>query len=301
MENVITVSRLTKDYGQGRGVFDFNFQLERGKIYGLVGTNGSGKTTTLRHLMGFLKPDAGECKILGYDCWKDAAEIKKHVSYVPGDINFPDVGTGNAFLKLQAEYLGIQDLRYTNYLIDLFKLDTSAPLRRMSKGMKQKTALVACFMAEKEIILLDEPSTGLDPLMRDVLVDLVKEQRRLGRTVFMSSHIFKELEDTCDGVLFIKNGKIVNVVNRSQYDPNMPKQYKIGFETVAEMTKFAQISAFRPQKIKNQFRHLTVTATMEQINELFKELQNFNVRYIRNMPYTLEWYYEEIIVKGGSL
>lgn len=301
MENVITVSHLTKDYGNGRGVFDFNFQLERGKIYGLVGTNGSGKTTTLRHLMGFLKPDGGECNILGYDCWKDAAEIKKRVSYVPGDINFPDVGTGNAFLKLQAEYLGIKDLSYTNYLIDLFKLDTSAPLRRMSKGMKQKTALVACFMAQKEIILLDEPSTGLDPLMRDVLVDLVKEQKRQGRTVFMSSHIFKELEDTCDGVFFIKNGKMVNVVNRSQYDPNMAKQYKIGFETVEEMARFVQTTAFKAQKIKNQFRHLTVTATMDKINELFKELQKFNVRYIRNMPYTLEWYYEEIIVKGGSL
>ena len=206
MPEIIKIDHMTKDYGKGRGIFDFNFSINEGEIFGLVGTNGSGKTTTLRHLMGFLAPDSGSCEIGGLNCRKRSAEIMKKVGYVPGEIDFPDVGSGTTFLKIQAQYLGITDMKYTEELIDRFKIDTSAPLKRMSKGMKQKMALVAAFMAKPQILLLDEPSTGLDPLMRDTLIELILEQKRRGATVLMSSHIFKELEDTCDRVTFIHNG-----------------------------------------------------------------------------------------------
>lgn len=301
MSDIIAVHSMTKDYGNGRGIFNFDFSVKQGEIFGLVGTNGSGKTTTLRHLMGFLKPDSGSCEIAGLNCWKNPKEIMKKVGYVPGEIDFPDVGTGTSFLKLQAQFLGIKDMGYTNRLVNMFKLDTDAPLKRMSKGMKQKTALVAAFMAKPDILLLDEPSTGLDPLMRDTLIDLILEQRNRGATVFMSSHIFKELEDTCDRVAFIHNGKMIDTVSRNMYDPSMPKQYRIGFAENAEYQKFIQTGGFSIVRQNDKYKHLILTAGNPDINKLFSELKRYNIRYIRYIPYTLEMFYTEVIEKGGKI
>ncbi|MFR1842388.1 MAG: ABC transporter ATP-binding protein [Oscillospiraceae bacterium] len=301
MSDIIAVHSMTKDYGKGRGIFNFDFSVKQGEIFGLVGTNGSGKTTTLRHLMGFLKPDSGSCEIAGLNCWKNPKEIMKKVGYVPGEIDFPDVGTGTSFLKLQSQFLGIKDMGYTNRLVNMFKLDTDASLKRMSKGMKQKTALVAAFMAKPDILLLDEPSTGLDPLMRDTLIDLILEQRNRGATVFMSSHIFKELEDTCDRVAFIHNGKMIDTVSRNMYDPSMPKQYRIGFAENAEYQKFIQTGGFSIVRQNDKYKHLILTAGNPDINKLFSELKRYNIRYIRYIPYTLEMFYTEVIEKGGKI
>lgn len=301
MSDIIAVHSMTKDYGKGRGIFNFDFSVKQGEIFGLVGTNGSGKTTTLRHLMGFLKPDSGSCEIAGLNCWKNPKEIMKKVGYVPGEIDFPDVGTGTSFLKLQSQFLGIKDMGYTNRLVNMFKLDTDASLKRMSKGMKQKTALVAAFMAKPDILLLDEPSTGLDPLMRDTLIDLILEQRNRGATVFMSSHIFKELEDTCDRVAFIHNGKMIDTVSRNMYDPSMPKQYRIGFAENAEYQKFIQTGGFSIFRQNDKYKHLILTAGNPDINKLFSELKRYNIRYIRYIPYTLEMFYTEVIEKGGKI
>ncbi len=301
MSDIIAVHSMTKDYGKGKGIFNFDFSVKQGEIFGLVGTNGSGKTTTLRHLMGFLKPDSGSCEIAGLNCWKNPKEIMKKVGYVPGEIDFPDVGTGTSFLKLQAQFLGIKDMGYTNRLVNMFKLDTDAPLKRMSKGMKQKTALVAAFMAKPDILLLDEPSTGLDPLMRDTLIELILEQRNRGATVFMSSHIFKELEDTCDRVAFIHNGKMIDTVSRNMYDPSMPKQYRIGFAENAEYQKFIQSGVFSIVRQNDTYKHLILTAGNPDINKLFSELKKYDIRYIRYIPYTLEMFYTEVIEKGGKI
>ena len=301
MSDIIAVHSMTKDYGKGRGIFNFDFSVKQGEIFGLVGTNGSGKTTTLRHLMGLLKPDSGSCEIAGLNCWKNPKEIMKKVGYVPGEIDFPDVGTGTSFLKLQSQFLGIKDMGYTNRLVNMFKLDTDASLKRMSKGMKQKTALVAAFMAKPDILLLDEPSTGLDPLMRDTLIDLILEQRNRGATVFMSSHIFKELEDTCDRVAFIHNGKMIDTVSRNMYDPSMPKQYRIGFAENAEYQKFIQSGVFSIVRQNDKYKHLILTAGNPDINKLFSELKRYNIRYIRYIPYTLEMFYTEVIEKGGKI
>ena len=304
MEPIIQVKNLTKDYGQGRGIFDFSFEIEKGKVYGLVGTNGSGKTTTLRHLMGFLKPTAGSCSIMGLDCWNDAKEIKNHVGYVPGDINFPDVGNGDNFLKIQAQYLGLQDFSRVNQLINLFKLDTTAPLKRMSKGMKQKTALIACFMKDADIYLLDEPSTGLDPLMRDTLIDVILAEKAKGKTIFMSSHIFKELEDTCDAIIFIDRGKIIHRVDKSQHTADIAKQYKVGFSNLDEFHQFLKKSQFKIVKIQEQYQNCNLLCETTKINQLFQELNQYKIKYFRNIPLTLEWYYTNIVNKekeGGKL
>lgn len=290
MEKVISVNSVTKDYGREKGIFDFSFEVKKGEVFGFVGTNGSGKTTTIRNMMGFIKPDHGNIEINGYDSWKKAYEIKKSVGYVPGQIDFPDVGTGTNFLKIQADFLGLKDLSYMNKLIDMFKLDTDASLKRMSKGMKQKTAIVAAFMGQPEIIIMDEPSTGLDPMMRDKLIELILEQKEKGKTIFMSSHIFKELEDTCDRVAFIHNGKMKGIISLSMLSQYKDKQFKIGFSEKKEYEKF-QNNAFSVVNKNDNYNHLLVKIEDTEINKLFKELKKYDIRYINQQPYTLEWYY----------
>lgn len=304
MENIIKVEGLTKDYKQGRGIFDFNFSVRKGEIFGLVGTNGSGKTTTIRHMMGFIHGDSGRVTIHGKDCWKNAAELKKEIGYVPGQIDFPDVGTGTAFLKIQASLMGLKDLSYMNELIDRFKIDITAPLKTMSKGMKQKMALVAAFMAEPNIYLLDEPSTGLDPLMRDTLIEVILEQKKKGKTIFMSSHIFKELEDTCDTVMFIRNGHIVEHVRREEYEQNPQEQYEVCFSSRKEYLRYTEDKVHRPahedgrQYLVGRFKEknsVILNIPQDKITEFMRDLANYDLRSFSNEPYTLERYYIEMI------
>lgn len=299
MPEMIKISSLTKDYGEGHGIFNFNFSIQQGEVYGLVGTNGSGKSTTFRHLMGFISPDSGYCRIKGLDCRSRSDKIMKMVGYVPGQIDFPDVGSGTDFLKIQAQYLGVKNMKYTEELIDRFKIDTSAPLKRMSKGMKQKMALVAAFMSEPEVLLLDEPSTGLDPVMRDALIELILEQKKRGATVFISSHIFKELEDTCDKVTFIHNGKIINTVSKEMHSPELPKLYRLGFADESQYCEFIDKTQFFIECQNDRYKHLTASVPNKDVNEFIGQLAGYNMRYIRYVPYTLEMYYKKVIENGG--
>ena len=300
MPELIRINELTKDYGKGRGIFGLDISIEQGEIYGLVGTNGSGKTTTMRHLMGFIRPDSGSCEIIGTDCRKHPEKIMKHLGYVPGQIDFPDVGSGTDFLKIQAQYLGIKDMAYTEQLIDRFKIDTSAPLRRMSKGMKQKMALVAAFMAKPDVLLLDEPSTGLDPVMRDSLTELILEQKQRGATVFMSSHIFKELQDTCDKVTFINEGRMVDTISRDLHKSDLPGLYRIGFADKAQYLDFKAKTTFETEACNDEYLHLTAVVPIQRTNELIAQLAGYDMRYVRCVPYTLEMYYKKYIENGGA-
>ena len=226
---LIDIQQLTKDYGDNRGIFDLNLSIEKGEVFGFVGTNGAGKTTTIRHLMGFLKPQSGSATINGLDCWKDSAEIKKWIGYIPGEIAFPDAPTGTDFLKRQAELLDLKDMSYAQSIINKLQLDPTAKLKRMSKGMKQKTAIVAAFMADPEILILDEPTTGLDPLMRKEFISILDEEKKKGKTILMSSHMFDEVEQVCDRVAMIKDGKIIAVKATAEVKHHEEKVYKIEF------------------------------------------------------------------------
>ena len=236
--SLIEIRNMTKDYGNGQGIFDINLSIEKGEVFGFVGTNGAGKTTTIRHLMGFLKPQSGSATINGLDCWKDSAEIKKIVGYIPGEIAFPDAPTGKEFLKRQAELLGLKDMSYAESIIKKMQLDPTANLKRMSKGMKQKTAIVASLMADPDILILDEPTTGLDPLMRVEFIDILDEQKKKGKTIFMSSHMFEEVEHICDKVALIKDGKLIAVKSTREIKHNEDKVYKIEFTSQQDYQRF---------------------------------------------------------------
>lgn len=292
MEEVIKVENLTKDYGNGRGVFDLNFTVKKGETFGFVGTNGSGKTTTIRHIMGFLKPQKGNCSVLGEDSWKYSSEIKKDVEYVPGEIAFPDLPTGTEFLKSQAELLGLKNMDYANYLLERLQLDPSANLKRMSKGMKQKTAIVAAFMADKDILILDEPSTGLDPLMRLTFVDILKEEQKKGKTIFMSSQMFDELEETCDRVALIFEGRIVDIADVNALK-NLPyKMFKVEFLEDAEYKKF-KAGEFKVVRDQPQYSQVTVQVFNEDLKQFFSTLKNYKLKFISEVNYNLEKYFLE--------
>ena len=296
MDDVIVAKHLTKDYGDNKGIFDLTFEVKKGEVFGFVGTNGSGKTTTIRHIMGFLKAQSGSVTVMGLDAWKDSCEIKKYVEYVPGEIAFPDLKDGNTFLKAQAELLGIKDMSYANYLVDKLQLDPSANLKRMSKGMKQKTAIVAAFMADKDILVLDEPSTGLDPLMRETFMDLLFEEKMKGKTILMSSQMFDELEDVCDKVALIFNGHIIDIADMSKIRNNENKTYKIEFLDRNDYLKFKRLK-YEIIRDQEKYNQVTIKITDKDINRLFNVLKNYKLKFIAEIKYNLEKHFKDVLAK----
>ena len=298
-EVIISVKNLTKDYGHGRGIFDISFDVYKGTVFGYCGTNGSGKTTTLRHIMGFLKPDQGTVTVKGMDAWKDAAEIKKYVGYLPGEIAFPPVENGSEFLKIQAETIGLTDMSKAESIINGLQLDPTANLRRMSKGMKQKTAIVAAFMHSPEIIILDEPTTGLDPLMRDVFVQLIKAEKARGATIIMSNHMFDELEETCDYVSFIKDGHLIDVVDMNALRDLPYRDYEIKF---GKKEQFEKIDTDKFEVLSKDDVELSmvIRVDLKKTNDLIKEVQKHEIVGFTERKHTLEEYFVKDIDAGGK-
>lgn len=295
--SIIETSSLTKDYGGGRGIFDINLNIEQGEMLGFVGTNGSGKTTTIRSILGFIKPTSGTSCVNGLTSWEHSSEIVKNIGYVPGEIAFPDLKTGTDFLKSQAEFLGLKDMSYANELIERLQLDPRANLKRMSKGMKQKTALVAALMADLPIIILDEPTTGLDPLMRVSFLDILKEEHAKGKTIFISSHMYEELETTCDRVALINNGHIEEITNMSDIRNRPVKEFKIEFNTKSDYSKFLKEN-YEKIRLQEQFNQVTIKIPSDATGSLLGVLKNYNVKFISELPYTLEKHFKNILLKN---
>ncbi|GHU69119.1 ABC transporter ATP-binding protein [Clostridia bacterium] len=206
--SAIKIEELTRDYGNNRGVFDLSFTVDEGEAFGFLGPNGAGKTTTIRHLMGFIKPKQGSAAIGGLDCWRESDKIQKRLGYIPGEISFFDDMSGTDFLKFTAKYRGTGDKR-AKEMLDRFELSPKGKIKKMSKGMKQKIGIVAAFMHDPEILILDEPTSGLDPLMQNRFIELVEQEKKRGKTILMSSHMFEEVERTCHRICIIREGKLV--------------------------------------------------------------------------------------------
>ena len=294
MSAVIKLDHLSKDYGNGRGIFDECLEINKGDMLGFVGTNGSGKTTTIRSIMGFIRPSNGCSYVNGLESYKNASVIAKSIGYVPGEIAFPDLGSGNAFLKSQAEFLGLKDMSYANELVNILQLDPRAGLKRMSKGMKQKTAIVAALMANPPIIILDEPTTGLDPLMREAFVEVIKKEHEKGKTILMSSHMFEEVEDTCDRVALISDGHIIDCVKMDDIINRPSQEFKIEFNKADDYERFKK-SGFKIIRDQSQYQQLTIALPRNDSSSLFKALSAYDVRFISEVKYTLDKHFQEVL------
>ncbi len=293
--SLIELHDLTKDYGEKKGIFNLNLNIEKGEMVGFVGTNGSGKTTTIRNILGFIKPTSGSVSVNGLSSWEHSAEIAKMIGYVPGEIAFPDLRTGTEFLKSQAEFLHLKDMSYANELIERLQLDPSANLRRMSKGMKQKTALVAALMNDAPIIILDEPTTGLDPLMRQTFLDIIKEEHKKGKTIFMSSHSFEEIESTCDKVVLINNGHIIDICSMNEIRNRPQVEFKIEFYKAEDYQNFLN-EGFEIIRRQEQYNQVTIRINKNDTTKLLKTLKKYIVKFISELPYTLEMHFRNILL-----
>lgn len=238
--NVISIENLTRDYGRGKGIFDVSFQVGKGEVFGFLGPNGAGKTTTIRHLMGFIKSKSGKCTINGLDCWADRAAIQKNLGYIPGEISFFDEMTGTEFLNFVARYRGVETENRKKELLEYFELDPKGKVKKMSKGMKQKIGIVAAFMHDPQILILDEPTSGLDPLMQSRFVELIETEKKRGKTILMSSHMFEEVERTCDRVGIIREGKLVAVDSIDALRKRHVQTYTVTLATEENARAFAK-------------------------------------------------------------
>lgn len=263
---MILTKGLTKDYGNNRGIFDVSFQVNPGTCVGFLGPNGAGKTTTIRHLLGFIHNFQGEAYIKGFNCQTDQVEIQKFVGFLPGEINFIDDLNGDELIDLIAKMKGLTDLSYAQELLDRFELNPNTKIKKMSKGMKQKLAIVIAFLSDPEIFILDEPSSGLDPLMQQKLVDLILDHKARGKTFFLSSHSFEEVEKTCDRIIMIKNGRIVNDSQVDLLKREQIRKYDIKFVNPEEAEDFTKKYG------ANQFDNLTTTVELKTLQDSFSDL-----------------------------
>lgn len=211
---IIETSGLTKRYGTARGIEDVSLTVEEGEIFGFIGPNGAGKSTTIRLLLDFIRPTAGSARIFGLDCQKDTVEIKKQIGYVPSEVAYYDFLRVHDLLAYAAALHGrsAEDSLRTQKLCRLLDLDTSRRIRELSFGNRKKVALVQALLHDPRLLILDEPTNGLDPLMQNALFEQLVKAKERGATVFLSSHNLAEVEKYCDRVAIIKEGHILDVV-----------------------------------------------------------------------------------------
>lgn len=270
--SVINIEHITKDYGNQKGVFDVSFTVEKGEILGFLGPNGAGKTTTIRQLMGFIKPDSGSVSILGMDCFQEVEKVQHTLGYLPGEIAFMEDMTGIEFLRFIAKMKKITDFSKAKELISFLELDPSGKIKKMSKGMKQKIGIVIAFMQDPDIFILDEPTSGLDPLMQNKFVELIQEEKKKGKTILMSSHIFEEVEHTCDRVVIIKEGRIIATESMEDLRNSRKKVYEVIFHTQEDAMKFHRAhdgSALHGKRV--------VVAYQGSVDPLIKELACYRI------------------------
>ncbi|HEV2782315.1 MAG TPA: ABC transporter ATP-binding protein [Actinophytocola sp.] len=216
MTTAISVSGLVKTFGQTRALDGLDLTVHTGEVHGFLGPNGSGKTTTIRILLGLLRADGGTASLLGGDPWRDATSLHRHLAYVPGDVSLWPNLSGGEVIDLLGRLRGGLDEKRRKELLDRFDLDPRKKGRSYSKGNKQKVALVAALASDVELLILDEPTSGLDPLMETVFQDCISEEHARGRTVLLSSHILAEVEALCDRVSIIRLGRTVETGTLSE-------------------------------------------------------------------------------------
>ncbi|MEV7783291.1 ABC transporter ATP-binding protein [Kitasatospora sp. NPDC088351] len=209
MTKAIALSGLRKSFGRTTALDGLDLTVETGEVHGFLGPNGAGKSTTIRVLLGLLRADGGTARLLGKDPWNDAVELHRRLAYVPGDVELWPNLTGGEAIDLLARLHGNHDRRRRDELVERFDLDPAKKGRAYSKGNRQKVAIVAALASDAELLLLDEPTAGLDPLMEVVFQDVVLQAKRQGRTILLSSHILAQVEKLGDRVSIIRRGRVV--------------------------------------------------------------------------------------------
>lgn len=293
--NVIAVKNLTKDYGYGRGVFDVSFEVQKGEVYGFLGPNGAGKSTTIRHLMGFSKPQKGSTQVFGKESFQAYSEILRNVGYIPGEIALPAGLTGWEFIDMIMKMKGIRSDALLKRLLEIFELDPSGETKRMSLGVKRKLAIVTAFMGDPDVLILDEPTSGLDPVMQEVFIDFIKLQKNAGKTIMLSSHMFNEIDATCDRIAIIKDGVIVSEFIANDLKHATLKTYAVVFKNRKIFNAF--ITANKKDEVlrivASDAERYAISFECEdsKINEVISRLSSTDIERFSHKKETLEDYF----------
>jgi ABC-2 type transport system ATP-binding protein len=284
MSTAISVSGLVKTFGSTRALDGLDLSVQTGEVHGFLGPNGAGKSTTIRILLGLLRRDAGEVRLLGGDPWRDAARLHRRLAYVPGDVNLWPNLSGGEVIDLLGTLRGGLDPARRAQLLEMFELDPTKRCRTYSKGNRQKVAIVAAFASDVELLVLDEPTSGLDPLMEAAFRDCVREVTGRGRTVLLSSHILAEVEALCDRVSIIRNGRTVESGTLAQL--RHLTRTSVSAETVRPVTGLADVPGVHAPAVDGT--RVSFEVDSEHLDPALRHLTGFGVRALTSSPPTLE-------------
>jgi ABC-2 type transport system ATP-binding protein len=285
MEPVIRLEKLTKFYGTQRGAVDLDLEVRPGEIFGYLGPNGAGKTTTIRMLLDILRPTRGEAVVLGLDVRSNSAQIRRRVGYMPGDPILYGNLTGREYLTFVASIRGSIDWRLVASLAERFECDLTRRIDTLSHGNRQKIVVMQAFMHEPELLVLDEPTNGLDPLMQEEFQAVVGEVKAEGRTVFLSSHILPEAEELCDRVGIIRDGQIVAVEDVDALKAMRLRSLEIEFGGPVSPEHFASLEGVQNVRIDGSSLRCDIVGSLDP---LFKAAARHEVLNVITQEPSLE-------------
>jgi polyether ionophore transport system ATP-binding protein len=284
MTTAISVSGLVKTFGQTRALDGLDLTVRTGEVHGFLGPNGAGKSTTIRVLLGLLRADAGEVTLLGGNPWADATSLHRRLAYVPGDVSLWPSLSGGEVIDLLGRLRGGLNTQRRADLLERFDLDPTKKGRTYSKGNRQKVALVAALSSDVELLVLDEPTAGLDPLMEAVFQDCVNEERERGRTVLLSSHILAEVESLCDRVSIIRLGRTVETGTLSEL--RHLTRTSISAELAGPADGFTDHPGVHDLKVDGN--HVKFDVDTKELDAVLRRLTDIGVRGLTSQPPTLE-------------
>lgn len=281
---MIHFKQLSLRYPGGKGIFDVSFSVREGEVFGYLGPNGAGKTTTIRCALGLMRPQSGMATIGGLDCWSQAPDIARNLGFIPGEPAFMEGMQGRAFLRLLKDLRGVRDEKRQRDLLERFDLDPSGPIRRMSKGMKQKLAIVAAFAHDPAVLVLDEPTSGLDPLMQSAFIELLLEEKQRGKTILMSSHNFDEVDRTCERAAIIRDGRLQTVQRIDQLKAGRKRRFVVTLKNGEDLPRLLSAGLTIPSA-KGRRAEVVVVGGVDRF---LKTLAAFEVENLQTAQQSLE-------------
>jgi len=263
--NVVEVNELYKYYGKARGILDVSFVIPQGMIFGFIGPNGAGKSTTIRILLSLIHSSSGQAKVFGMDCRSEGSKIRQNIGYIPADVNFYDEMKVMEFLKYSSRFFRKDCRSSIARLCGQLDVETDKKIRALSSGNKKKVAIVQALLHEPELLILDEPTAGLDPLMQNRLYDLLREENRKGTTIFFSSHVLSEVQKMCDSVAIIKEGRILKVESVDALRGDQYKTIRIEFRNEADAIAF-QMPGIAAVSRRDKQVEFIIAGNISQVN-----------------------------------
>ncbi|MFW3145974.1 MAG: ABC transporter ATP-binding protein [Thermoplasmatota archaeon] len=274
---VIKTSKLTKYYGKARGIIDVDLSVQKGEVFGFLGPNGAGKSTTIRTILDLIRPTSGMALVNGMDPTKEGAKVRRSVGYLPSDFGMYKTLTAEKYLGTLLAMMGHTGPDRIGELADQFQMDLNKRIKDFSRGNRQKVGLVSAFMHYPKLVILDEPTTGLDPLMQQEFYKLVLEEKKAGRTVFLSSHILAEVDAICDRVAIIREGEIIVTEKMSNFKRKTGKIMVVTFAKPVSPEEFRKLPGITEVHLKNGMRDTLEMTVASNVDKLIKTLATYEI------------------------